>query len=201
MVCAIRAMQSLRTQFNSGNPGFTLVELLVVIAIISVMASLGSGLFTGTLDRLKLDRTANSLLLAAKYARTMAVEQQRRYRLCLDERNQGFFLVTTVYDEQSGEIADVVVTDHYCKPVTFEGGIEFEKIDIISAGDMEAAYEDLPTVVFRPDGTAETAVIQIGNGRTSYTVSVNAAIGKVKLIAGTAENIDITSSTIDLDAR
>ena len=191
-------MQSLRTQFGSGNTGFTLVELLVVITIMSVMAGLGSGLFVGTLDRLKLDRTANSLLLAAKYARTMAVEQQRRYRLCLDERNQGFFLVTTVYDQESGEIADVVVTDPYCKPVSFEGSIAFEKIEIISAGDMGAAYEDLPTVVFMPDGTAETAIIQIGNGRTSYTVSVNAAIGKVKLIVGTVENVEV--STIDLDA-
>jgi len=191
-------MRPLRTQFDISKAGFTLIELLVVIAIISVMAGLGSGLFTGTLDRLKLDRAANGLLMAAKYARTMAVEQQRRYRLCLDERNQGFFLVTTIYDEESGQVGDVIVTDHYCKPVDFESGIEFERINIDSAGEVEADYEGLPTVVFKPDGTAETAIIQIGNGRTSYTVSVNAAIGKAKLVVGSVENVEV--STIDLDA-
>jgi type II secretion system protein H len=180
--------------------GFTLVELLVVIAIISLMAGLGSGAFVGTLERLKLDKAANSLLMAGRYARLIAVEQQKRYRLCLDQNNNGFYLVTTTYDEDGALSEDTVVNDSYSKPFSFDGDIQFEQIEIVSSSDIDTAYEDLPTVVFKPDGTAESAIIQIGNGKLSYTVSINASTGKTKLIAGTAENVT-TISTVDLDAE
>jgi prepilin-type N-terminal cleavage/methylation domain-containing protein len=183
-----------------GESGFTLVELLVVIAIISLMAGLGSGAFVGTLERLKLDKAANSLLMAGRYARLIAVEQQKRYRLCLDQNNNGFYLLTTIYDEEGALSEDTVVNDSYSKPFSFDGDIRFEQIEIVSSSDIDTAYEDLPTVVFKPDGTAESAIIQIGNGKLSYTVSINASTGKTKLIAGTAENVT-TISTVDLDAE
>ncbi len=194
-------MQALKVQFvESGKSGFTLIELLVVIAIISLMASFGSGMFIGTLDKLKLDKAANTLLLTARYARMMAVEQQKRYRLCLDETNNSFYLITTLYDEASGEIADVVVNDPYCKSFTLDDSIHFEEVEIVPTGlDIDVAYADSPTVLFEPDGTAQTAVIQIGNGTAHYTLSINAINGRTKLISGLAD--DVKSSTIDLDAE
>jgi prepilin-type N-terminal cleavage/methylation domain-containing protein len=193
------SMRPFITQSGKYNSGFTLIELIVVIAIISVMAGMGSGAFIGMINRMKLDKTANSLLLAARYARAMAVEQQSRYRLCLDKENAEFFLVTTFSNSQDGEVADAIVNDPYCRPVQLDGTIEFEDIEIISTGDTSEAYEDLPTVVFRQDGTADTAVIQIGNGKTSYTVSINAATGRAKMINGVAK--EVTISTKDLDSE
>ena len=46
--------------------GFTLIELLVVIAIVSLMASVGSGMFLGTFERLKVNdgcRTAKAIYI------------------------------------------------------------------------------------------------------------------------------------------
>jgi len=180
--------------------GFTLVELLVVIAIISLMASVGGGLLLGSFERLKVDKAASNLFLTAKYARMMAVEQQRRYTLCLDLLNNGFFLMTILYDEESGQIGNVIVQDPYCKPVTFEGNIRFEEIQITPIGlETFSESSDLSTIVFLPDGTAQSAVIQIGNEKTHYALSINAATGKAKLVFGTLENIKDT--TIDLDAQ
>ena len=180
--------------------GFTLIELLVVIAIVSLMASVGSGMFLGTFERLKVDKAASNLLLTAKYARMMAVEQQRRYTLCLDVLNNGFYLVTTLYDEETGQIEEVIVQDPYCRPVTLENNITFEDIQITPIGlETTTESENLSTIVFMPDGTAQPAVIQIGNQKTHYALSINAATGKAKLVPGTVENVKV--STIDLDAE
>lgn len=194
-------MPKQRLQVNKTKQhGFTLVELLVVIAIISLMASVGSGMLLGTLKRLKVDKAASNLLMAAKYARIKAVEQQRQYRLCMDVLNNGFYLVTTLFDEETGQICQTIVRDPYCKPVTFEDDIRFENIQITPIGmETFTETEDLQTIVFSPDGTAQSAVVQIGNEKIDYTLSINAATGKAKLVLGSVENVKV--STVDLDAQ
>ena len=62
-----------------------------------------------------------------------------------------------------------------------------------------AERENLSTIVFMPDGTAQSAVIQIGNEKTHYALSINAATGKAKLFPGTVENVK--ASSVDLDAE
>jgi len=42
-------------------------------------------------------------------------------------------------------------------------------------------------------------VIQVGDGKTHYTVSISPATGKAKMFFGTAENVRI--GTVDLDAQ
>jgi prepilin-type N-terminal cleavage/methylation domain-containing protein len=189
-------------QFNNKvkSRGFTLIELLVVIAIISLVASLGGGMLFGTYDRLKVDKAASNLLLTAKYARMMAIEQQRQYTLCMDSLNNEFYLVTTLFDEQTGQIDEIIVQDPYCKPVMLENNIRFEDMNITPMNSETAGWsEDLSTIAFFPDGTAQSAVVQIGNEKTHYTLSINAATGRVKLTFGTLENVK--ASTIDLDAE
>lgn len=180
--------------------GFTLIELLVVIALISLVASLGGGMLFGTYDRLKVDKAASNLLLTAKYARMMAIEQQKQYTLCLDVLNNEFFLMTTVLDEQTGQSEEVIVRDPYCKPVILEGNIRFEDMQITPIStDTNTWDDDLSTIAFMPNGTAQAAVVQIGNEKTHYSLSINAATGRTKLIFGTLENVK--ASTTDLDAE
>ena len=179
--------------------GFTLIELLVVIALISLMASFGGSKLVGAYDRLKLDKTANDLLLAAKYARVTAIEKQKQYKLYLDTQNSEFYLVTSLYDEVNGYMGEEIVQDTYCKPVILEKNISFEEIQITPIGyEMTNYTDDESIIVFSPDGTAQTAVIQIGNNQMHYTLSIIAATGKAKLYPGTIDNVKI--STIDLDA-
>ncbi len=180
--------------------GFTLIELIVVIVIISLMAGVGSSMLLGTYKKLNVDKTASNLFLTTKYARMMAVEQQKQYKLCLDTLNNAFYLITTLSDEENGQIGETIVRDPYCKPVTLEGNIRFEDIQITPiALETTTVTEDLPTIIFLPDGTAQSAVVQIGDEKTHYTVSINAATGKAKLVSGTVENVKV--STVDLDAE
>jgi len=180
--------------------GFTLIELLVVVAIIALVSGMGAGLYRGTYERVRVERVVRDFLLTAKYGRIMAIEKQRPYKIQIDEENGGFFLSTTEWNEAAEETEETVVKDYYCKPVEFEGNIKFEDIQIIPAGDeTESEDEEKQSIVFRPDGTAQQVVIQIGDGQTHYAVSISAATGKAKTYFGTAEDVEI--GTIDLDAQ
>ena len=192
-------MQLLINKTKNKHNGFTLIELLVVISLISLIASLSGSRLVGAFERLKLDKTANDLLLTAQYARVTAIEKQQQYKLYLDTKNNEFYLVTPIFDETNGYMGEEIVQDTYCKPVTLENDIQFEDVEITPIGlETNNLTSDLSVIVFSPDGTAQTALVQIGNGQMHYTLSVIAATGKVKLSPGTIDNVRIT--TVDLDA-
>jgi len=181
--------------------GFTLAEMLVVVVIIGLLAGLGGGIYVGSYKRMLVEKAARDFVLTAQYARIMAIEKQRQYKIQLDIANNGFFLATTQLDEDTGQTEQMVVKDPFCRPVEFEGDVTFEDIQIIPIG-LETTTEDdeqEQAIVFSPNGTAQSAVIQIGNGKTHYTVSTFAATGKVKIYFGTSENVDV--GVIDLDAE
>ncbi len=181
--------------------GFTLAEMLVVIVIISLLAGLGGGVYTGTYKRMLVEKAARDFLLTAKYARVMAIEKQRQYKMLLDAANNRFFLSTTQWDEESGQTEQVIVKDPFCRPVEFTGNVRFENIQITPIGleATEETEEDEQSIIFSPNGTAQTAVVQIGDEKTHYTISIFAATGKVKIYFGTSENIEVR--VIDLDAE
>jgi prepilin-type N-terminal cleavage/methylation domain-containing protein len=179
--------------------GFTLTEILLVVVIIGMVAGLGGGYAIGSYKRLLVEKTARQLLLMATYARIMAVEQQRPYELQLDAGNRGFLLATTLENPGTGETEPTIVRDYYCRPVEFDGDIHFEQVLLMSATGEDLAADDLEQkVVFLPNGTAESAVLQIGDGKSHYTVAVAAATGKATLYAGTATDIETVSIDLDL---
>ena len=180
--------------------GFTLIEILLVVVIVTMIAGLGGGYCVGSYKRLMVEKTARQLLLMATYARIMAIEQQRPYELQMDTGNRGFLLATTEMDEQTGETERVIVKDYYCRPVEFEGDVKFEDMVLSTpTGEPLDDSDQEQKVVFLPNGSAESAVLQIGDGKTHYTVAVVAATGKATLSVGTAQQID--SVSIDLDIQ
>lgn len=180
--------------------GFTLIEILLVVVIVTMIAGLGGGYCIGSYKRLIVEKTARQLLLMATYARIMAIEQQRPYELQMDVGNRGFLLATTEMNEQTGETERVIVKDYYCRPVEFEGDVQFEDVMVSTpTGEPLGDSDPEQKVIFLPNGSAESAVLQIGDGKTHYTVAIVAATGKATLSVGTAQEIDTVS--IDLDIQ
>jgi prepilin-type N-terminal cleavage/methylation domain-containing protein len=186
--------------------GFTIAELLVVVIVIALIASVGGGFYVGTYKKMLVVKAARDFLLTAKYASIMAIEKQRQYEMRLDVVNNGFHLATTQLDEETEQTEQTVVKDSYCKPVEFEGDVKFEDIQITPTGlETMTGDNDEQAIVFLPNGTAQSAVIQIGDGKTHYTVSINAATGRAKMYFGAVEDVktgtDLIVGAVDLDAE
>ena len=185
---------------GEGPGGFTLTELLLVISIIVLIGSVGGGVYVGTYKRLLVEKTARQFLQMARYARIMAIERQRPYELQLDTGGKGFGLTTTRANTETGQNEKIIVKDLYCRPVEFEGDVTFEDIQITTQS-LEQTDEGEPSqrILFRPNGAAESAIVQIGDGKSHYTVAVVAATGKARMYAGKADKVRMAS--VDLDVQ
>ncbi len=175
----------------------------MVVLIIGLIASSGTGLYVGTYKKMRVQKAAYDLLLTAQYGRITAVEQNSRCTLVLDVANNGFWLTRMQRDADGMLTGEQIVMDPYCKPVALEGDVTFEDLQIAlgtleTEDDTEADSQQ--SIVFSPDGSAQTAAIQIGNGRTHYTVSINAATGRAKLYFGTTEKVRTTSTDLDMES-
>lgn len=187
-------MISDRSRKLTGTGGFTLIELLLVISLVVLLAGLGGNRYVVAYKRMLVEKAAKDIYLMAKYARVLAIEKRMDCKLVLDEAGKRFFL-TSGYGE-----TESVITDRYSKPQELGGDVEFEAVEVTSTVETDHdIWEGVKMVVFRSDGTADTAIIQLGDGKNHYSVYVMAATGKAKVMFGEAGDVPI--DIIDLDAQ
>jgi prepilin-type N-terminal cleavage/methylation domain-containing protein len=190
-------IKSIRQNNGPHGGGFTIIELLLVVSIIALMAGASGAMYFGTYKRMLVEKAAREVLLAAKYARVIAIEKQTRCKLLLDNTNNRYLLTVPGAGSQA-DGADNVITDQYAKPRQFAGDVKFEEIQITSrALASDGAAEDV--VVFRPNGTADMTVLQIGDGKNHCTVYISAATGKGRIESG--EAMETGLEVLDLDVE
>ena len=171
--------------------GFTLLELLAVAILIALLFSLGISSYARTFQRWSIQQNARQMYLAAKAARLYAVEHQNACTLVLDQENKMFFLITEQM-QNDGSAQEILVSTPSSRKVKLHDNVTFETVKIAGR------YEDITGgIVFRPDGTSNDAVIQLGNGTIHYTITISAGSGRAWLVEGPAENL--RTDQIDLD--
>lgn len=173
--------------------GFTLLEMLAVAALTAMLFSVGITSYARTFNRWSVEQNARQLYMAAKSARVYAVEHQEQCTLALDMESNRFFLMTgqSDMDSDDGEIS--LVSTPWSRAVKLGNNVSFESVRITGE------YQDLDSgIVFRPDGTADNAVVQLGNGKVHYTVMVNGGTSRARLLEGQAEELQVDQIDLDL---
>ena len=173
---------------------------MVVIILIALFAGAVGGAYSGPYKRMLLNKAARDVLLAAKYARTAAVEQQKVCKLVLDIVNRQVMVRVVNWDEETGQTSESETRNADWRTSKLGGDAQFERV-VVDKGDVEGAAtpEDQGeyTVTFKPDGTAENTVIQVGDGTKHYVVTISEATGLAKVVEGIAT--EFKSDSIDLD--
>jgi type II secretion system protein H len=188
-----------RKTASQSRKGFTLLEIMLVIMLIGLMAGIGAGFAVGTYRSLLVKKAARDFLLAAKFARITAIESQQICQVAIDRNENSFALVSQRYNQQTGQAEEVLIGNQFFKPTKLPSGVQFEEIQINNIGAPAAAEEGeaVLSILFYPDGTAQAAIMQIGDGRDHFTVNINPATGRARLFSGTAENAQ--TGVVDLN--
>jgi len=179
--------------------GFTIVELLLVVVVIALVAGAGGVIYAGSYRAMLAKKAVREFVLGARYARIKAVGGGSVCVMKLEAAEPGFTLL--VCQQQDGSAAQMVpLQDGFHKrAVKFPDRVRFEVIRITEVGLSEEAAGEGSEIVFAPNGTAQAAVIQIGDGRNHWTVQVNPATGQVEARSGTADEIE--PMIVDLDRQ
>lgn len=197
-----RCAASLSRRRDRSASAFTLTEILVVVALVGLLASASGNVAYNTYKRYLVEKAARQLYLAARYARLFAVEHHTQCRLVIDKATRRFFVmverpgITAADDENSVRI----LANRYTRPTELAGTVEFEEVNVLSVweGTIEGV-RDGAAITFYPDGTADMAAIQLGDGLNHFAVYVSAATGKANIQFGLAAEAPI--EIVDLDVE
>ena len=161
--------------------------------VAAMIALLTSATFIGyaqTWRHWSLRQNARQFYLAARYARVLAISTQQPCQLIIDRQNGAFYVVQE--SAESGQTA--IVSSLWSRPVKLADAVTFERV--MTAG-LGAADETQSAIAFRPDGSADAAMVQVGNGDRHFTVQISAATARATLLDGAAEAY--VPDQIDLD--
>lgn len=172
---------------------FTLVELVVVMILVAVLAGMAIPRLAGSAASTRLKEQANALLTSARYAREYAVTHCCDCRLVIDTAANQFALQRQEIDT-SGTEQFVSIGLGWGRPVVLTGGVRFGRVRIEPAGGRTQDG----WVTFRPDGQTDATIVEITDGRKTYSLLLVPNTGRAKLADGTVQSLP--NDRVDLDA-
>ncbi len=167
---------------------------MVVTLLIALLAGSSIRGSVSTFRKMQVERAAREVYLAAQFARIQAIESGRPCQVVLDPKTRSVSVVAMI--KQGPRL----IRNAYSRPFQFAEGVDFERIDITPTRPQFAAQEETlnTAITFRPDGSADGAVIQVGNGKTHWSVYISSATGSARAENGVVREQSPTV-VIDLD--
>ena len=142
--------------------GFTLIEMIVVMAIIALAAVIAIPAMRGGLSGMRLETKGRDLATLCRAARTLAVGEQRPYRIAIEPAQNHIFLVDAYHEK----IRDFDLTEEIkLESVKYEGRENHDRIVYVG---------------FYPNGRADEVELTLRNDRGRRVVL------KTDLLTGTA---------------
>ncbi len=182
-------------------PGFTLVEIIVVVVIIAVLATMIVPSLSAGSSSSKLRGSARQLLVAAQYARDYAATRRRKCRLTIDLDQQQYALTfQSAPQHNPSEFVPLPLATGLGRTQRLSQGVRFVKVWVEPRkghDQPDQPPKQLNYITFEPNGQADAAVLEITNGRQTYSVLIVPHTGYAKLIEGTTRALP--NDRLDLD--
>ena len=176
-----------------GGAAFTLVEMMVVILLVAVLSGMTIPMLSGATASTHLKEQAQALLAGARYGREYALPHRVDCRLVIDSTT-GQYALQRLDEDATGAQTFVSIGLGWGRPVVLSGNVRFGRVDIQPAdGRTENSW-----ITFRPTGQADAALVEITDGRWTYTLLVVPTSARATLTEGTVRAIP--NDRVDLDA-
>jgi general secretion pathway protein H len=183
-----------------GINGFTLIELTIVLVIIGFLFAVAGPRIAKGLSGLSLTTSAKKVAAALRYARSQAVNKSQPYSVIFDREHARVVIrgipkpVAPFSDSEDQEaLSSEEEADETLKPpvnevklVAVAEGITFQNITI-GGRDVTGKTDDVPQIIFFPDGTSQGGEIVLVNNRDrALTVQIDFLTGVVTVAEKTA---------------
>ncbi|MEM7624211.1 MAG: prepilin-type N-terminal cleavage/methylation domain-containing protein [Planctomycetota bacterium] len=178
---------------------FTLIEIMVVIAIIAALAVMAAPSLMGSHRKAELTDQTQRLHDATRYVQRMAVVKQRTLRLVLTPRDpehggRSSYHVELMSTDLDAPQAYVKANGGSVKPTVLPEGLRLVDVKLDHGEPLDGTL----AVRFFADGSADGAVIQLGDDRRVRSVVIESATGRVESVPRRVEALP--SLREDLDA-
>ena len=178
-----------------GTKGFTLIELTIVLIIMSFLFAVAGPRIAKGLSGLSLTTSVKKVAAALRYARSQAVNKSQVYSVIIDREHAQVVIrgipkpVTQspeevapeefITEEDAAEEFKEVVNEVKLVPVA--EGVNFQDISI-GGQEFTGGREELPQMIFFPDGTSQGGEIVLANNREqAFTIGVDFLTGVVTI--------------------
>lgn len=140
--------------------GFSLVELLVVLAIIGLLLTLTPLIFSGTIERLRLESTARELVSALRITRARAITLQTPQAFAIDVQQRRY----------------LGPANPQPKALPAEFGYQ------LTTAQTERLSPTAGAIRFYPDGSSTGGRIEVRTADADWAVDVDWLTGRVALL-------------------
>ena len=172
---------------------FTLIEMMVVLMLIAVAAGMIVPRFVDRAATAALREAGRDLYTTARRAREHAVTRRRPCRLVIDAQRGRFdLLVEDDPTRRPGQYRPVRRAG--ARRSGLDRSIRFGRIRIALPDDAESAR----FIQFDPMGMATAAIVEVTDGRRTWSLVVEPGTGRARLIDGEVD--EMPAGRIDLDA-
>jgi general secretion pathway protein H len=175
--------------------GFTLIELTIVLIIMSFLFAVAGPRIAKSLSGLSLTTSTKKVAAALRYARSQAVNKSQVYSVIIDREHAQVVIrgmpkpvpqppdeaaqEEFATEEEAAEDLKRVVNEVKLVPVA--EGVSFQEISI-GGQEFTGGNEELPQMIFFPDGTSQGGEIVLANNRErAFTVGVDFLTGVVTI--------------------
>jgi prepilin-type N-terminal cleavage/methylation domain-containing protein len=186
---------------SSRGRGFTVTELLVVMVIMTMLAGLAVPNFARSLETERLRAGGRLAVSMIQLARSRAITGHAHTRLLLD-RQQNQLRITQLVQPQQNEMVSLTATsdqptweelrDNLAQARALPGGVKIVYVGNVGAqansrssnatsSSSSVLDRDVPgseSLLFRPDGTADDAIVVLEGARSEQ---LGISIDRIKL--------------------